>query len=110
MEDTNWKTEIVRKVPWSATFLVASFSFFKFTEHEVLGWIFAVVAIITLFLVIRFENYEKIIDRQEKQIENYSNKALKAHRDTAKTLSEANTAIASGFSSYKKVDSETSTK
>ena len=98
----NWKTEIVRKLPWSATFLVASFVFFKFTNYELVGWICIVVAIIALFLVIRFEYYEKIIDRQEKQIEKYGNSAIKAHESASKTISEMNTGIAKGL--YTKPD------
>jgi K+ transporter len=110
MQKDNWKTEIIRKVPWSATFLVAAFCFFKFTQYELVGWICIIVAVIALFLVIRFEYYEKIIERQEKQIENYSTQALRAHKDTTKTLSDVNTAMSSGISNIYKKSTEGETK
>lgn len=107
----DWKTEIIKKLPWSATFLVAAFFFFKFTEQEIVAWLCFVVAIIALFLVIRFEYYEKIIDRQEKQISQYSKQAFEAHTATTKTISEMNTAVASSIgNNYKKeFDNQTKT-
>lgn len=107
----DWKTEIIRKLPWSATFLVASFCFFKFTEHETIGLICLVVAIIALFLVIRFEYYEKIIDRQETQIKQYSKQALEVQRKATKTISDMDTSVASNMNKYKREDnSETDTE
>lgn len=110
--ESDWKTEIIRKLPWSATFLVASFCFFKWTTYEIVAWICFVIAVITLFLVIRFEYYEKIIDRQEKQIKSYSKQASEAHRGAAKTLSDMNTSVASDISKkYKKaLDNRTDTE
>lgn len=86
----DWRTEIIKRLPWSGTFLTFSFLFFKFTKYEVAGWVCLVVAIIALFIVIRVEHYEKIIDRQEKEIEKYSKSAMKAHQETTKTISEFN--------------------
>lgn len=91
----DWQVEIIRKLPWSATFLVASFAFFKWTGYEIVAWICFVVAIIALFLVIRFEYYEKIIDRQEKQIKLYSKQAFYAHKTSSKTIGDMNSSIAS---------------
>lgn len=102
----NWKTEIIKKLPWSATFLIAAFCFFKYTDRELVAWICFVVAIIALFLVIRFEYYEKIIDRQEKQIKYYSKQALDSHSAATKTISDMNTSIASGIGTYKKESTE----
>lgn len=109
---SDWKTEIIRKLPWSATFLVASFCFFKWTNYEIVAWISFIVAIIALFLVIRFEYYEKIIDRQEKQIEHYSKQAIKSQKDATETISGMNTAVATALSQsqYKKIESQTDTE
>lgn len=100
--ESNWKTEIIKKLPWSATFLTASFCFFKWTEQDIVAWICFVVAIIALFLVIKFEYYEKIIERQEKQISQYSKQALNSQSQAMKTMSEANTQIASGLGKYQR--------
>lgn len=111
MKENDWKTEIIKKLPWSATFLVASFCFFKFTTYEIVAWICFVVAIIALFLVIRFEYYEKIIDRQEKQIKQYSKQAFDAHKGASKTISDMNTSVASTVNKYKKEEaSQTETE
>jgi len=108
---SDWKTEIIKKLPWSATFLIASFFFFKYTNYEIVAWICFIIAIIALFLVIRFEYYEKIIDRQEKQIKQYSKQALDAHMGATKAISDMNTSVASSISNYKKkTDSQTETK
>lgn len=106
---SDWKTEIIKKLPWSATFLIAAFSFFKYTDQELVAWICFVIAIIALFLVIRFEHYEKIIDRQEEQIKKYSKQALDAHKGASKTVADMNTSVASSFSNYKK-ESESQTE
>lgn len=98
--DNDWKKEIIKKLPWSATFLVASFVFFRWTEYEIVGWICLIVAIIALFLVIRFEYYERIFDRQEKQIKQYSHQALETQKDATKTISGMNTSIASNIGKY----------
>ncbi len=106
----DWKIEIVKKLPWSATFLIAAFCFFKYTEQDLVAWICIVVAIITLFLVIRFEYYEKIIDRQEKQIKFYSKQAIESQTSAFKTISEMNTNIASNLGNYKRpTDGQTET-
>ena len=107
-----WRTEIIRKLPWSATFLVASFCFFKWTGYEIVAWICFIVAVIALFLVIRFEYYEKIIDRQERQIRTYSKQALEAHKGATKTISDMNTSVASSLSGkYKRdLDNQTETE
>jgi hypothetical protein len=97
----DWKTEIIKKMPWSATFLVASFLFFKYTNYEIVAWICFVVATIALFLVIRFEYYEKIIDRQEKQIKQYSKQALDSQVGATKAISDMNTSVVSSLSNYK---------
>ena len=108
---SDWKTEIIKKLPWSATFLIAAFSFFKYTDYEIVAWICFIVAIIALFLVIRFEYYEKIIDRQEKQIKQYSKQALEAQIGATKAISDMNTSVVSSLSNYKKeVDNQTETK
>lgn len=106
----DWKTEIIKKLPWSATFLIAAFFFFKYTDQEIVAWICFVVAIIALFLVIRFEYYEKIIDRQEKQITQYSKQAFEAHTGATKTISEMNTAVASGIGKNYKKESNNQTE
>ena len=84
----NWKTEIIKKLPWSATFLFASLCFF-YIDKELPAWICIVVAIIALFLVIRFEYYEKIIERQEKEIRYYSQSAKDTHRETNEILTDS---------------------
>ena len=99
---SDWKTEIIKKLPWSATFLIAAFSFFKYTDQELVAWICFVAAIIALFLVIRFEYYEKIIDRQEKQIKQYSKQAIDAQMGATKAISDMNTSVASSLGNYKK--------
>jgi len=81
MNKDNWRTEIIKKLPWSATFLIASFSFFYFAKNDLAGWICLIIATIALFLVIKFDYYEKIIDRLEKQI-NISRKNEKDSHDT----------------------------
>ncbi len=106
----DWKTEIIKKLPWSATFLIAAFFFFKYTDQEIVAWICFVVAIIALFLVIRFEYYEKIIDRQEKQISLWSKQAFEAHTSTTKTISEMNTSVASGMGKNYKKDTDNQTE
>lgn len=108
----DYKTEIIKKLPWSATFLIAAFFFFKWTNQELVAWICFVVSIIALFLVIRFEYYEKIIDRQEKQIKQYSKQAIDSQVGATKAISEMNTSVASkiGIGEYKKdVNSQTET-
>lgn len=106
----NWKTEIIKKLPGPATFLFAAFSFFKWTDQNVVAWICLVVAIIALFLVIRFEHYEKIIDRQERQIEFYSDQAMKSSVKASETISDLSMTIASGIGksgkSYRKESEE----
>ena len=107
----DWKTEIIKKLPWSATFLLAAFCFFKYTDQELVAWICFVVAIIALFLVIRFEYYEKIIDRQEKQIKQYSKQAMEVQTGASKTIAEMNTSMASNLGGYKKEsDNQTEVK
>jgi hypothetical protein len=106
--ENDWKIEIVKKLPWSATFLFASFCFFKWTDNDIVGWICCIVAIIALFLVIKFEYYEKIIDRQEKQIKKYSESAFRIHQNASDTISKMNTSIAEGKYS-KTVDSTPTT-
>lgn len=105
---SDWKIEIIKKLPWSGTFLIAAFFFFKYTNQELVAWICFVVAIIALFLVIRFEYYEKIIDIQEKQIKLYSRQAIDVQMGASKTISDMNTSVASSISNYKKEsDSQT---
>ena len=106
----NWKTEIIKKIPWSATFLLAAFGFFKYTNHVLVAWICFIVAIITLFLVIRFEYYERIIDRQEKQIKYYSKQAMDSHSTAAKTVSELTSSVATAFDKNYKKESEEQTE
>lgn len=86
-QEDNWKTEIIKKLPWSATFLFASLCFF-YINKELPAWICIVVAIIALFLVIRFEYYEKIIERQEKEIKYYSRSAMDTHKKTSEILTD----------------------
>lgn len=103
----NWKTEIIKQLPWSATFLIAAFVFFKYTDQVLVAWICFIVAIIALFLVIRFEYYEKIIDRQEKQIKYYSKQALESHSTASKAISDMNTSVSSSMGkTYKKESGE----
>lgn len=109
MQD-NWKTEIIKKLPWSATFLIAAFCFFKFTDQVLVAWICFIVAIIALFLVIRFEYYEKIIDRQEGQIKFYSDQAMQSHSTASKTISDLNTSVASSLGNTYKKESEEQTE
>jgi hypothetical protein len=109
---TDWKIEIIRKLPWSATFLLSSFCFFKFTQYVIAGWICLVVAIIALFILIRFEYYENIIDRQESEIDEYRQHAMQSQKDATETISSVNTSLASGFEKegYSKPSSETETE
>ena len=107
---TDWKIEIIRKLPWSATFLLAAFILFKYTDEDLAAWISFVVSIIALFLVIRFEYYEKIIDRQENQIDYYIQKAMDSQAGAMKNMSEANTAIASNISGKYRKESDSQTK
>jgi len=107
----DWKTEVVKKLPWSATFLIAAYFFFKYTNEDLVAWICFVIAIIALFLVIRFEYYEKIIDRQEKQIDLYIERAHNSQAEAMKVMSEVNTCVASSFGDYQKIsEGETETK
>ena len=103
--NSDWKTEIIKKLPWSATFLVASFCFFKWTDYEIVAWICFIVAIIALFLVIRFEYYEKIIDRQEKQIKIYTKQAIDVQMGATKAITEMHTSVSSSISKKYKKDS-----
>ena len=100
---SDWKIEIIKKLPWSATFLVASFFFFKWTSQELVAWICFIVAIIALFVVIRFEYYEKIIDRQERQIKQYSKQVIEIQKGATEQISEMHTTVVSGMGQYKKV-------
>lgn len=55
------------------------------------------VATIALFLVVRFEYYERIIHRQEKQIEQYSKNVLKTQKEASQVISDMNAAVVGGL-------------
>ena len=83
----NWKTEIVRRVPWVATFLVGSVIFF-YIKMDWQGWICLIISIAALFLLIKWEYYERIINRQEKQIKFFSKNAMDTQETSNKILTD----------------------
>lgn len=77
-----WTKQTIRKLPWGAgTFLTGSVVLFIAGKGETAAYICLIVSIIALFLSIRFHHYEKIIERQEKQITDKDKQLSKYNRE-----------------------------
>lgn len=59
-----------KKIPIVIAFIFASLISFCFIK-EIVGWVFAIIAIVHSFLIIKIDHYENIIKQKDKQIKGY---------------------------------------
>lgn len=105
-QKNNWMTEAVKQIPLPAVFLfVCLYSFYL--RIEPLGWFCLAVAVFTASLLIKFEYYEKIMSRQENQIEQFSKNALAANKNATETACDIRSFYPSKSSLYEKIDDYT---
>lgn len=88
--------EIIKQLPWSAVFLVAAYFFFKDHVNDTAGWVCLVIAIVALFLVVRFSHYENIIAHKDKQIDKDRKHVMDTQKNAAETFAQFTTNLAQG--------------